>query len=311
MTPPSNLCDARGTRKRCQQRAISLKAWCGEKKKRTNLSKIARVPPLGASVRIESLQKIMKLTILGSGTIVPSGSRNSAGYFVELPGARVMMDCGAGTLHALARYDRPWEQMTHLFISHFHADHIGELASLFFAFRYGMKADRREPLTVVGPFGLDRVMEGLRMAFGSRLFETRFPVIVRMTAPGEALKLGDDATLSVAKTPHTEESLAIRIESRGRAIGYTGDTDYSEELTVFFKNADVLVSECSFREPRPGVRHLSVRQAAHLAARADVRKLIVTHFYFEVNEAELRTELEREYSGEVIIGRDGLVVEVA
>jgi ribonuclease BN (tRNA processing enzyme) len=59
------------------------------------------------------------------------------------------------------------------------------------------------------------------------------------------------------------------------------------------------------------VRHLSVKQAAQLAAQAEVRKLIVTHFYFEVNEAELRAELESEYSGEVIIGRDGLVVEVA
>ena len=253
----------------------------------------------------------MKLTILGSGTIVPNGSRNSSGYFVELPDARVMMDCGAGTMHALARYDRPWEQMTHLFISHFHIDHLGELASLFFAFRYGMKADRREPLTVIGPLGLDRIMDGLRMAFGQTLFEARFPVIVRMIRPGETLKIGKRSTLSVAKTPHTEESLAVRIESHGRTIGYTGDTGYSEELTVFFNKADVLISECSFRESRAGVRHLSVKQAAQLAAQAHVRRLVVTHFYFEVNEAELRTELEGEYSGEVIIGRDGLVVEVA
>ena len=92
----------------------------------------------------------MKLTILGSGTVVPNGLRNSAGYFVELPDARVMMDCGAGTVHALARYNCPWERMTHLFVSHFHVDHIGELASLFFAFRYGMKQERSEPLTIIG-----------------------------------------------------------------------------------------------------------------------------------------------------------------
>ena len=64
--------------------------------------------------------EIMKLTILGSGTVVPSGTRNSAGYFVELPEARIMLDCGAGNLHALARYELPWQRMTHLFISHFH-----------------------------------------------------------------------------------------------------------------------------------------------------------------------------------------------
>jgi len=253
----------------------------------------------------------MKLTILGSGTVVPSGSRNSAGYFVELPDARVMLDCGAGTMHALARYGLKWEQMTHLFVSHFHVDHIGELASLFFAFRYGMKTDRKEPFTIIGPLGLDRVMDGLKMAFGSKLFEAKFQVSVRMITPGERLKLGSDSTLSVAKTPHTEESLAVRIESRGRALSYTGDTDYSEELASFFNKADVLISECAFREPREGVRHLSVSQAARLAAKAEVAKLIVTHFYFEVNEDELKAELEREYSGEAIIGRDGLVVDVA
>ena len=159
--------------------------------------------------------------------------------------------------------------------------------------------------------GLDRVIDGFKMAFGSNLFEAKFPVNFRMVTPGERLELGRDSTLSVAKTPHTQESLAVRIESRGRALCYTGDTDYSEQLAVFFSKADVLISECSLREPREGVRHLSVRQAARLAARAEVRRLIVTHFYFEVDETELKGELEREYSGEVIIGRDGSVVHVA
>ena len=253
----------------------------------------------------------MKLTILGSGTVVPSGSRNSAGYFVELPDARIMMDCGAGTVHALARFGLPWEQMTHLFISHFHVDHIGELASLLFAFRYGMKTNRSEPFTIIGPLGLDRVIDGLKMAFGPKHFEAKFPVNLRTITPGERLELGSDSTLSVAKTPHTQESLAVRIESRGRVLCYTGDTDYSEQLAGFFTKADVLISECSLREPREGVRHLSVRQAARLAAKSEVAKLIVTHFYFEVDETELKAELEREYPGEVIIGRDGLVVEVA
>ena len=252
----------------------------------------------------------MKLTILGSGTVVPNGSRNSAGYFVELPEARVMMDCGAGTVHALARYNCPWERMTHLFVSHFHVDHIGELASLFFAFRYGMKHERSEPLTIIGPRGLDRVINGLETAFGPRLFEAKFPISVRIVMPGDQVELGDRVMLSVEKTPHTEESLAVRIEGGGRVLCFTGDTDYNDELAGFFKGADVLISECSFREPRDGVPHLSVGQVARLALRAGVARLIVTHFYFEVNEAELKAELERGYSGEVIIGRDGLQIDV-
>ena len=55
----------------------------------------------------------MKLTILGSGTVVPDGARNSAGYFIEAGDVRLMMDCGAGTVHALARYGCDWERLTH------------------------------------------------------------------------------------------------------------------------------------------------------------------------------------------------------
>jgi ribonuclease BN (tRNA processing enzyme) len=252
----------------------------------------------------------MKLTILGSGTAVPNGERNSAGYFVETPDARVMMDCGAGTLHALARYGLPWERMTHLFVSHFHVDHVGELASLFFAFRHGMPKPRTQPLTVLGPQGLDKVMSGLQQTFESNLFDSKFPVELRMLEPGDRFELGIGSLLSVAKTPHTGESLAVRIDSDGRSVCYTGDTGYSEEVAGFFNKTSVMVSECSYRKPHPGVAHVSISEVARMAVIAEAARLIVTHFYFDVNETELKRELQRDFSGEVIIGRDGLAIEV-
>src|SRR5205085_2762214 len=153
----------------------------------------------------------MKLTILGSGTVVPDGARNSVGYFIEAGDVRLMMDCGAGTVHALARYGCDWERLTHVYISHFHVDHVGELASLFFAFNYGLRSERSVPLTVIGPHGLDCVMDGLRQAFGDKLFAPKFPVTLRLLAPGERLELSGDSWLAVAKTPHTDESLAVRV----------------------------------------------------------------------------------------------------
>jgi len=252
----------------------------------------------------------VKLTILGSGTVVPDGARNSSGYFVEAADARVMMDCGAGTVHALARYGLPWEQLTHLFISHFHIDHVGELASLFFAFRHGMRAARTEPLAIIGPHGLDRVLEGLKKTFGETLFAPKFPVELRMLAPGERVELSPGCALSVEKTPHTNESLAVRVDCGSSAICYTGDTDYSEDVARFFSRANLMVSECSFRERRPGVAHVAVRDVARMAALADVERLVVTHFYFDVNEDELQQELQQEFAGEVFIGRDGMSLEV-
>lgn len=252
----------------------------------------------------------MKLTILGSGTSKPDGARNSAGYFVETPDARVMLDCGAGTVHALDRYNLPWEEITHLFISHFHVDHCGELASLFFALKWGMQSERREPLMLIGPHGLEQVMEGLKLAFGSNLFTLKFPLEIRLLSPGESMEISQQSKLSVAKTPHTQESLAVRVESGESSICYTGDTDASDELPHFFSKTDLLVSECSFRERVEGVRHVSISDVAEMAARSEARRLAVTHFYFEVNEAELKQKIQNSYTGEVIIGKDGMEIEI-
>jgi ribonuclease BN (tRNA processing enzyme) len=251
----------------------------------------------------------MKLTILGSGTLVPNGERNSSGYFVETTDARIMLDCGAGTLHALARYGLPWERMTHVFVSHFHVDHIGELPSLLFAFRYGLSTARSEPLVVMGPLGLDRVIAGLKEAFGSKLFDPKFPIELQMLAPGERVELGPESFLSVASTPHTDESLAVRIDSGGSAVCYTGDTAYSEEVASFCIETDLLISECSFRAHREGILHLSVEDAARMGAAARAARLVVTHFYFDVNDDELMRELQEFYPGDLLIGRDGMSIE--
>ena len=69
----------------------------------------------------------MRLTILGSGTATPSGRRASSGYWLDAGDARLRLDCGAGTVHAMARWGLPWEALTHQWVSHFHVDHAGEL----------------------------------------------------------------------------------------------------------------------------------------------------------------------------------------
>jgi ribonuclease BN (tRNA processing enzyme) len=251
----------------------------------------------------------MRLTILGSGTVVPDGRRNSSGYFLESGTLGLMLDCGAGTVHSLARYGLPWERMSHLFLSHFHVDHCGELPALFRAFKHGLSAERREPLTIVAPQGIDRVMNGLRMAFSPSLFEPGFPVEVVPLEPNQELMLGTGRRLTAIKTPHNRESLAVRIEAEGRSLCYTGDTEYSDELCDFFRNADLLVSECSLLAPRQGMRHVTVDDVGRLAGRSGARRLAVTHFYFKVDHS-LEDRLRLGYPGEILIGEDGMRIEV-
>ncbi len=252
----------------------------------------------------------MRITILGSGTAVPDGKRNSSGYVVETAEVKILLDCGAGIVHALPRYGIDWERLSHIFISHFHVDHIGELASLFFAFRHGMKTSRTAPLTLLAPQGIDRILELLKEAFGKNLFTPKFPFQMVMLEPGDEYALSDECRLTVAKTPHTDESLAAKIESRGKIIGYTGDTAYSETLAQFFYQADLLICECSFKEPVANVPHLSIDEVAQLAALAEVKKLLVTHCYFAVESEPLQQQIGAGYSGQVSIAEDGWQLEI-
>jgi ribonuclease BN (tRNA processing enzyme) len=251
-----------------------------------------------------------KLTILGSGTGVPNGRRNSVGYFMESGPVRLLMDCGAGTVHALSRLGLPWQSITHVFFSHFHVDHAGELPALMHALKWGVSAKRELPLTILGSGSLERVIGGLTQAFGPKLFQPGFDVNIRMLGSGETVALGPECSLSVAKTPHTEDSLGARIRASGRVVCYTGDTAFSNDLADFFAGADLMIAECSYLENKPGVNHLSVDEVAKMAARAHASTLAVTHFYFEPDDVQLKAELSRYYSGEVIIGADGMTFEL-
>src|SRR5581483_3821323 len=107
------------------------------------------LPPRGLS-----RPGMMELVVLGTGTVAPSAERTAAAYWVETGPVRLLMDCGAGTMHRLARFELPWPTLTHVALTHFHMDHWGELPMLFFAVKYGTLPARKDPLTLIGPPGL-------------------------------------------------------------------------------------------------------------------------------------------------------------
>jgi len=235
--------------------------------------------------------------------------RACSGYFVEAGAVRLRLDAGAGTMHAMTRFGLPWETVTHQFVSHFHLDHCGELASLLWCLKHGRRAPRSEPLQILGPAGLRQLLDSVSAVHGGDLFDQQFPVSVRELAPGDTVALADGVVLRVAKTPHTPESLAVRVEAGGRAVGYTGDTAWSPELPRFFGGVDTLVAECSYIELPRGSRHLDSKQTAMLARAAGVRRLVATHFYFDPDAERLAERLAAAYDGGIAIAGDGLTIE--
>jgi len=112
-------------------------------------------------------------------------------------------------------------------------------------------------------------------------------------------------------TPHTRESLAIRLtDNDGVAAVYTSDTGYSEELAQFLYGADLLILECSFWRNKPTPKHLELVEAMRLAQLAEPRTLVLTHLYPEWDGVDLESKAKELWSGKTIAAYDGLRLDV-
>lgn len=255
---------------------------------------------------------MLRLRILGSGTLLPNHRSHSAAHLVAGPGFRLLLDCGSGTVHGFDRHAVRWREITHLALSHFHTDHVGDVAPLLFALRHGCRPPREAPLVIVGPPGLGRFLHHLGEAHGDFVREPGFPVeAMELPRRGEWADPGGRFRLGCHPTPHTESSMAYRVEAGGGVVGYTGDTGPSEALGRFFEGTHVLVSECALADPAEMDLHLSPRGVASLAARAAPELLIVTHVYPPLVPDEVPDLVAAAgYQGPVTVGRDGLMVEL-
>lgn len=246
---------------------------------------------------------MLRLVTVGTGTVAPSASRSSPAHWVERDGLRLLMDCGAGTLHRLAHCGLPWEHVTHVALTHFHTDHYGELPAYIFALRHATK--REEPLVILGPPGTVHLMRTLAEGFGPWLLDPGYPIGILDVQAGEPFPLGAEATLDVHATPHTDESVAIAVQSPEGRIVYTGDTGPSRELARWASGADLLLAECSLPDDQAIDGHLTPQSAAELAHAAEAKQLVLTHFYPPVERVDIRAVVARTYRGPVALASDG------
>lgn len=242
---------------------------------------------------------------LGTGTVAPSAERTAACHWVARGDLRVLLDCGAGALHRLARFDLPWTRVSHVILSHFHPDHFGELPMLVYALKYTAVPARHEPLVVLGPPGVVRLVKALAVGFGDWLLNPGFPLAVLDVNPGEPFPLDAEVTLELCRVPHTPESAAISLTAPEGRLVYTGDTGPSAELERWAAGCDLLLAECSLPESMAMDIHLTPERAGEMAARARARRLVLTHFYPPVETSDPAVLAARRFGGPVTAARDG------
>ena len=174
----------------------------------------------------------MSVTILGSGTCVPSLERSSCAVLVEIGTSKVLIDSGAGTMRRLLESGITIFDLSHIFYSHFHPDHSGELVPLLFATKYPDSRRRRSPLTICAGAGFVQFFKGLKKVYGPWIMlDPGMLSILELDTSGPDAVRFDDFTVKSLPVNHNPESLAYRIvDVVGRSVVYSGDTDLCDGL---------------------------------------------------------------------------------
>jgi ribonuclease BN (tRNA processing enzyme) len=252
----------------------------------------------------------MRLTTLGTGTVSLTPARVCAGHHVQAGAVSLLLDCGSGITHRLAQSPIDWRSITHVAFTHFHHDHVGDFATLVYAWMYADRPGRSAPLVVIGPVGMDALLGRMADAVGPWLRASGFQIDIMEIAPGDTLDLGDGVVLSAAKVPHTDESVAYSIARGGRRVVYTGDTGYDPMLGEWARGTDVLLCECSLPTEFAIPSHLTPEQCGALAAAALPKHLVLTHFYPPTERIDVRAIVAAHYLGPVTLASDGAAFEI-
>jgi ribonuclease BN (tRNA processing enzyme) len=246
------------------------------------------------------------LTILGSGTGVPSLARSSCSILAETGGRKLLFDSGPGTMRRLLEAGTTIHELSHIFFSHFHPDHTAELAPLLFATKYPAGPGRPLPLTIVAGRGFKDFLARLNHVYGSWIeIGEEMLDVVEIDTQGEGRHRFAGFEVATAPMQHNPESLGFRLSGKGgRSIVYSGDTDTCEALVHLARGADILVCESAFPEDQKVRGHLTPGLAGDIAARAGVGRLVLTHFYPACEDADLEAECRKTYGGPLSLARD-------
>ena len=126
---------------------------------------------------------MLDVCLLGTGGMMPLPYRWLTSLMVRYNGSSVLIDCGEGTQIAIKEKGWSFKPIDVICFTHYHGDHISGLPGLLLTMG---NADRTEPLTLVGPKGLERVVNALRVIAPELPFEIKF---IEITQPEQVIEL--------------------------------------------------------------------------------------------------------------------------
>jgi ribonuclease BN (tRNA processing enzyme) len=243
----------------------------------------------------------MQLRFVGCGDAFGSGGRFNTCFHVTGTSVNFLIDCGASSLPALKRHGISREDIDLILITHFHGDHFAGLPFFLLDAQFTRRA---RPLVIAGPQGIKtRLMQAMEVLFEhSSRTRQRFELSIAALEPERTRSFG-----AVSVTPfavvHGESGgpfLAYRIETEGRVIAYSADTEWTETLIPAGRGADLFIAE-AYTYDKVVKNHLSLKTLEPHLAEIRPKRLVLTHMSDDM--------LGRLDTLEYTAAHDGMIVE--
>lgn len=242
---------------------------------------------------MEFVESAVTLTIMGTQS--PYAKENNACPSFLLSGetCRLLLDCGSGS-HRF--FDMQSLADLGIVISHLHRDHYSDLYNYMYS-AFVMKNQNKldKPIQIYLPNAPKNIYEDIK---NEKLTFSNTHEIVS----GKMYRFGE-FELEFLEIVHADEirSFVTKVKVAAKTIVYTGDFSYisKQKIVNFCKNADILICESSFLSSYgfPAVcNHLTARQAGEIAKEADVKKLILSHFWPEEDKNNYLQEARRVFA---------------
>jgi ribonuclease BN (tRNA processing enzyme) len=290
-----------------------------------------------SGLRTEAADGDAKVVLLGTrgGPRVNKGPANPANLVIA-GGRSHVVDCGYGVTRQLVNAGVEAHDVRTILITHNHSDHMLELGPLIYSAWAG---GLREPIDVWGPPPLGKAIAAFmdymafdittRMEDEGRPDLRKFVRLHEFEPQGTVFEVpGLEVSAIKVRHPPIANAYAYRFDTPGRSIVLSGDTTYSPELIAFARGADVLVHEVLHlqgldrllsRVPNATTlrkhllaSHTTTEQLGHVAAEAQVKKLVMSHFVPDddpsITDAMWIEGVRKNFSGEIVLGRDLMTV---
>lgn len=260
---------------------------------------------------------MIEITFVGTGSAVPPAGRGTTAFTVRTENMLLLADAGPSVFDGMQRAGIDPAEVTAIFLSHGHADHVLGFPQLALLTKI---APRNPPLKVFASAVVrETVTAVIRLTFpeATDALYRNMEWIELAEGPRQSYDVveGVQLTSQVVFGPPYMPVLGLRLDffERGISLAFSADTAPSDELASLATGCDLLIHEASFSatlEPDGSPEmlfHSDARQAGQIAARAGARQLVLTHV--SRNHSDHRRVLTAEaaefFKGPIYVPDDG------